>query len=85
MAGLNDRDSGSWREAMKRWWDGKHVPPPADPLIFSVGTVQRHWTSRAAHALLDFLVREWRVLLPSGVALAGVIVAYLVAVKHFKI
>jgi hypothetical protein len=62
------------------WWQGEFIPlPPNDPnssfIIFSLGDYCRHWTSRFAHVVVDFYLKEWRWLLPFAVAVTGAVVA----------
>ena len=63
---------------IKKWYEGEFVPPDNSPnsrLIFVMGHYQRHWSSRVAHVVVDFYLKEWRWLLPFVVGVAGVIVA----------
>jgi hypothetical protein len=64
-------------KCIKRWWEGK-----LEPLDSSNGSImriipqyRRHWTSRAAHVILAFYLKEWRWLLPFIVAVVGAFVA----------
>lgn len=65
---------------VRQWWDGEYVPPPPNdpnsPIVFlSLGHYRRHWTSRTAHAVVDFYLREWRWLLPFLVGVAAALIA----------
>lgn len=67
------------RKLMKSWWEGEYVPYENDPhsALFFVGGWQRlHWTSRAAHAILDFLKAEWKWAIGSAIAVAGLVMTY---------
>ena len=60
-------------EDFKRWYEGEYVPPdnsPSSGVVFLLGHYQRHWSSRLAHVLVAFYLKEWRWLL---VFLVGVI------------
>jgi len=55
-------------KVISNWYHGEikvHEPP-------FVGVWQeRHWTSRFAHAVVDFHTKEWKWALPFYVALLG--------------
>jgi hypothetical protein len=63
------------RDGIKSWWQGQ--PEKNDPrsAIFLTNHSRRHWTSRVAHAVLAFYLKEWRWLLPFIVAFVGAVVA----------
>ncbi|MFA6312507.1 MAG: hypothetical protein WC681_13580 [Sterolibacterium sp.] len=64
------------RERIKRWWQGELEQLPSGyPILRIVPQYRRHWTSRAAHAVLAFYLKEWRWLLPFLVAVVGALVA----------
>jgi hypothetical protein len=51
------------RRQIIEWYRGKYKPrenDPYSPLVFVGGSYKRHWTSRVAHVLVDFYLREWR-------------------------
>jgi hypothetical protein len=53
------------KELLRTWWEGTYVPAPEnDPhsavFIVSLGTYERHWTSKVAHWLLAFWLKEWK-------------------------
>ena len=56
----------SYRPMVKRlkaWWEGRYIPPdnpPGSDLVMLLGRYQRHWTSRFAHVLVAFYLREWK-------------------------
>lgn len=68
----------SLRKRIAKWYQGEYVPPdnpPDSPIVIVMSHYKRHWTSRAAHASLDFYMREWKWLLPFVVAVVGAMVA----------
>lgn len=53
----------SFKEKLKRWWDGQYIPPENDPnagFYFTMGTYKLSWTSKAAHVLADFWLKYWQ-------------------------
>ncbi|WP_038946392.1 MULTISPECIES: hypothetical protein [Bradyrhizobium] len=51
------------KQLLKRWWDGKYVPPRNDPngFVFILqGDYERHWTSKAAHVVAGFWLKYWQ-------------------------
>jgi len=39
------------------------------------GYRQRHWTARCARAVIDFSMREWKWVIGTIIAVAGMIIA----------
>jgi hypothetical protein len=62
------------RKFIKRWYQGEeyNISTPALP-IFPGVRYRRHWSSRFAHILVDFYLKEWKWLLPFLLALSGII------------
>ncbi len=65
---------------IKDWWQGEYVPPP--PLDFSSGVIfispgwyELHWSSRIAHAVVDFCAIEWKWLITILVSISGIVAA----------
>lgn len=45
---------------VREWWNGEpYKNDPRSTVVF-VNSVDRHWTSRAAHALTDFYLAHWK-------------------------
>ena len=47
-------------EILKRWWEGAYVPPSRildSDLVFMIGTYERHWSSKAVHAVVEFWMK----------------------------
>jgi hypothetical protein len=63
---------------IKNWWDGKYISHENDPssgFFIIGGYTERHWTSRYAHAAVDFLKTEWKWAIGTVIALIGLLVA----------
>jgi hypothetical protein len=59
---------------IRRWWEGElYQSAPGSGVIFA-NSYHRHWTSRYAHALVNFHRREWKWAIPVYVALFAAIV-----------
>lgn len=59
---------------IKKWWDGKYVPPlPADNFDW-LGSIERHWSSRFAHIAVDFYRAHWKWLISALIAIAAITV-----------
>ena len=68
------------RERFKSWWEGEFEPCENDPnsgVFFVGGWQRRHWTSRAAHSIVDFLKVEWKWAIGSAIAIAGLVMTYI--------
>lgn len=71
----------SVREAIRRWWEGRFVPyetkqDPGGPYTIVIGGHQdRHWTAKAARAVVAHLRRNWQFWIATAVAVATAIVA----------
>jgi hypothetical protein len=64
------------RQAFKKWWDGKYVPPENSldsGLVFMMGSYDHHWTSWFAHVVADFWMKYWQWCLGFGLAVIGLI------------
>ena len=65
---------------IKKWWDGEYIPydnHPSSQVFIIGGFVHRHWTSKVAHSIVDFLGREWKWATGFAVAVAGLVMTYL--------
>lgn len=65
---------------LKRWWDGRYVPPQNDPgslLWVMQGHYQKHWSSKAAHVVADFWQRNWQWCFSAVFAVTGLVIAAL--------
>jgi hypothetical protein len=68
------------REQLKRWWEGRYIPPdnpPESMVVFTRGRYERHWSSQAAHIICDFYFQHWKWLWPMIVALIVGILKFL--------
>lgn len=64
---------------IKLWWDGEFVLHENDNnsgLVFIGGYYKRHWTSRVAHALFEFLQKEWKWVIGISIPITGLIMTY---------
>ena len=62
---------------MRRWWQGTYVPWENDPrnsIMFIGGEYRRHWTAEVAHASCSYFIRNQMWLIPTVVAVIGIIV-----------
>ncbi len=63
---------------IKRWYEGEEYYPFADHPkvpVFPGIRYRRHWSSRLAHIVVEFYLKEWKWLWPLLVAIVGIIVA----------
>ncbi|MCA1428877.1 MULTISPECIES: hypothetical protein [unclassified Bradyrhizobium] len=68
------------KDYLKRWWDGKYVPPQNDPgssVIFVQGSYRRHCTSKLAHVIAEFYLKHWQWCFSAAFAVAGLVIAAL--------
>lgn len=68
------------REKLQVWWNGRFIPyenNPSSGVFFIGGDYEWHWTARAARAVAFFLQREWKWMIGTALAVAGLLVAYL--------
>ncbi|HSG92603.1 MAG TPA: hypothetical protein VK999_02745 [Methylotenera sp.] len=56
------------KKLLRDWYQGE--TKISEPPILAIWS-ERHWTSRLAHAFIDFHLKEWKWALPFYVALAG--------------
>jgi hypothetical protein len=64
---------------LKRWWDGKYIPPKNDPdsLIFVMQCrYEKHWSSKVAHAVAKFWLKYWQWCIGFGLAVIGLILKH---------
>jgi len=67
------------KQLFKRWWGGVYVSFENDPnsqFIIVSGTQRRHWTSTVAHAVVDFLAKEWKWVIGVSIPITGLIMTY---------
>jgi hypothetical protein len=65
-------------EHISSWYTGKWVAyenPPGSGFILIGGYYQRHWTSRAAHVLVNFYLTHWQWVVGTALAIAALIVS----------
>lgn len=63
---------------LKQWYEGRYVPPdnpPGSGVIFLMGHYERHWSARAAHAVASFWLKEWKWIIGTTIAVAGLALA----------
>ena len=66
------------KQAIQRWYEGTYVPhenQPHSSLQFMGGYQKRHWTARCARAVIDFCMSEWKWVIGTIIAVAGMIIA----------
>lgn len=62
------------------WWNGKYVAPQNEPnsdLVFIIGHYERHWSSRLAHLIADFLSKEWKWVIGMLIPITGLVMTYI--------
>jgi hypothetical protein len=69
------------QDKVRAWWRGKHIPalPPeihegeggGRTIFIHSERYERHLSARAVSAVLRFIAREWRWLIPVLVAIAA--------------
>lgn len=65
---------------LKKWYEGEYVPhknKPGSHVVIFGGSYKRHWTAALARILVEFWVGNWRFLITTAIAMAGVVAAYL--------
>jgi hypothetical protein len=63
---------------IKHWYEGKFMPyenDPGSPVVIFGWDYERHWTSRAAHVVAEFYLREWKWVWGTAIALFGLAAA----------
>ena len=48
---------------IKRWYEGEEYQIPEKWIVPGI-RYKRHWSSRLAHRLIEFYLKEWKWLLP---------------------
>ncbi len=64
---------------IKRWWNGTYVPfknKANDRAYLIGGTQEFHWTARVARAVVGFLLREWKWVIGTLLAVVGLAMTY---------
>jgi hypothetical protein len=60
------------RRKIKTWWNGTFIPEPTgSPLLY--GDYSRHWTSKLAHFIVDFYLRNWQWVWGTALVVLGFI------------
>ncbi len=59
---------------IKRWYQGEYYSL-SNQGIFPGNRYKRHWSSRLAHTLIEFYLKEWKWLLPFIVSLIAILIA----------
>jgi hypothetical protein len=65
--------------AVKHWYRGQFIEyryDPESPILVLRGQWRRHWTARAAHALIDFYRRHWKWVCTSAITILLAVVDY---------
>lgn len=68
------------KDLFKTWWEGTYVPAPKnDPnssvFIISLGTYERSLSSRAAHIVAAFWLKNWQWCFSAAFATIGLVIA----------
>ena len=66
-------------KSLKRWYEGKYIPhenDPGSPVVFIGGSYERHWSAKAARALVEFWQREWKWTIGTAITIVGLLIAY---------
>lgn len=64
---------------LKVWWRGEYTPPEdrSDKnLMFLTGSHEKHWSSLAAHKLLDFFINNLKFLISTIIAIVGLFLSF---------
>jgi hypothetical protein len=62
--------------SIRQWWAGKYISDNHSNEYFTfLGYYERHWTSQAAHAIWEFLKKEWRWAIPVCLTFSSVCIA----------
>lgn len=66
------------RDALRSWWHGEYLDDDRhSSLVILPGILHRHWTARAARAMLEYARENHRWLIGTLIGAAGVILAAL--------
>lgn len=66
----------SIRQRVLRWYEGTYIPePPGSP--FLMGFYERHWSSRFAHAVVEFYIKEWKWIIGITLTCVSLLFAFL--------
>jgi hypothetical protein len=63
---------------IKAWYGGKFTPYENDPnssVVILGWDYERHWTSKVAHVVVEFYLREWKWVWGTAFAISGLILA----------
>ena len=71
------------KQTILRWYEGPPIPQDPD-FICVLGRYRRHWSSRLAHAVVEFYLKEWKWLLPFLVLLFGTMVAAVLGIMNLR-
>lgn len=65
-------------KALSRWWHGEFVTYNNDPHsgVFILGWTKKHWSSRLAHLIAQFFLREWKWAIGTCLAITGLTMTY---------
>jgi hypothetical protein len=61
-------------DKIRQWYEGEFVAYKDEPdtLVFiGGGKYRRHWTSKVAHVVVEFYLREWKWTLGAAAALVS--------------
>ena len=63
------------KETIRRWWEGRYVPPDPNTLVIYLGHYEKHWTARAVQGLIAFYLAHWKWLIGTAIAICGMLIA----------
>jgi len=71
-----------WTENMigrliRKWWEGELFENERSSMLIFLNHTRQHWTARAAHSSLDYILENHRWLIGTALGLVGLAVAIL--------
>jgi hypothetical protein len=66
------------RDFIHDWYEGEFVPfqnEPTSPIYFVGRWERRSLTARLCRVLVEFYQREWKWIIGTGIAIAGIVIA----------
>ena len=64
-------------EKIKKWWHGEdivHENKPSDPFFVIGWYNKKHWTSRVAHSVVNYVIKHQTWIIPTLITLVASII-----------